>query len=53
MPQLLRPMSLEPVLHNKGSHCNKKPVDHNEELPLLSATRESRHAATKMQSSQK
>ena len=33
MPQLLKPACLEPVLHNKRSHHNEK--------PLLAATRES------------
>ena len=28
-------MHLEPVLHNKRSHCNEKPTHHNEELLLL------------------
>ena len=30
-PQLLKPAWLEPVLCNKGSHCNEKPMHHNEE----------------------
>ena len=30
-PQLLKPVRLEPVLRNKRSHRNKKPVHHNEE----------------------
>ena len=30
-PQLLKPTRLEPVLHNKRSHHNKKPVHRNEE----------------------
>ena len=48
MPQLL-----EPVLHNKRSHCKEKPAHHNEEQPLLAATRESLRAATKTLCSQK
>ena len=44
MPQLLKPACLQPVLHNKRSHRNEKPVD---------TTRESPHAATKTQCSQK
>ena len=40
-PQLLKPVRLEPMLHNKRSHCNEKPVHRNEEQPLLAATRES------------
>ena len=53
VPQLLKPMRLEPVLRNKRSHCNEKPVHHNEEHPPFAATRESPHAATKTQHSQK
>ena len=30
-PQLLKPPSLDPVLHNKRSHCNEKPTRYNEE----------------------
>ena len=26
VPQLLKPVPLEPVLHNKRSHCNEKPA---------------------------
>ena len=37
---------LEPTLHNKTGHCNKKPMNHKEEWPLLAATRESTHAST-------
>ena len=51
--QLLKPAHLEPVLRNKRSHCSEKPVHHNEESPLLAATRESPRAATKTQRSQK
>ena len=29
--QLLKPTCLEPVLSNKRSHCNEKPVHHNKE----------------------
>ena len=29
MLQLLKPMSLEPVLRNKRSHHNEKPARHN------------------------
>ena len=43
----------EPVLLNKRSHCNEKPTHCNEEKPLLAATRESLHASTKTQGSQK
>ena len=31
MLQLLKPAHLEPVLHNKKSHCNEKPGHRNEE----------------------
>ena len=47
MLQLLKPTYLEPVLCNKGSHCNEKLTHHNAEQPLLSSTRESRMKATK------
>ena len=30
-PQLLKPACLEPVLRNKRSHCNEKPVHHDGE----------------------
>ena len=50
-PQLLKPACLEPVLHNKRSQHNKKPMHCNEEYPLLS-TRESPRMATKNQRSQ-
>ena len=53
MPQLLKPVHLEPVLRNKRSHHNEKPTHCNEEYPLLTATRESPRAATKIQHSQK
>ena len=53
VPQLLKPVHLEPVLHNKRSHCNEKPMHRNKEEPPLAATRESLRAATKTQSSQK
>ena len=33
MPQLLKPARLEPVLRNKRSHSNEKPVHRNEEWP--------------------
>ena len=52
MPQLPKPAHLEPILHNKRSHCNEKPTHHNEEQPLLATTRESPRAATKTQHSQ-
>ena len=51
--QLLKPVWLEPVHHNKRSHYNEKPVHHKEEQPPLAATKESPHAAMKTQHSQK
>ena len=53
MLQLLKPVCLEPVLHNKRSHLSEKPTHRNEEQPLLGTTRESPLAATKTQCSQK
>ena len=52
-PQLLKPTHLEPVLHNKRSHRNEKTAHCNKEQLPLAATRESPHAATKTQCSQK
>ena len=40
VPQLLRPVRLEPVLHSKRSRRNEKPAHHNEEWTPLSTTRE-------------
>ena len=31
VPQLLKPVRLEPTLHKKRSHCNEKPMCQNEE----------------------
>ena len=31
VPQLLKPVHLEPMLRNKRSHCKEKPAHHNEE----------------------
>ena len=53
MPQLLKPTRLEPVLRNKRSHRNEKPVHRNQEQSPLATTRESPRAATKTQCSQK
>ena len=52
-PQLLKPASLEPMLCNKRRHRNEKPTHRNKEWPPLVTTRESLHAATKAQCSQK
>ena len=53
VPQLLKPVHLEPMLRNKRSHRNEKLVHPNKEQSLLAATRESPHAAMKTQPSQK
>ena len=45
--------ALEPVLCNKRSHHNEKPVHCSEEKPRLAATSKSPRAATKTQCSQK
>ena len=47
------PWGNEAQLLNKRSHPNEKAEHHNKEQPLGAATRESWHAATKTQSSQK
>ena len=47
------PCALEPVLCNKGSHCNEKPAHRNEEQPPPTAARESPRAAAKTQCSHK
>ena len=49
VPQLLKHAHLEPMLLNKRSHHNEKPTHRKEEQPLLAATRESPHTATKIQ----
>ena len=53
VPQQLKPACLEPVLRNKKSHHNEKATHRSKEWPLLAATGESPHAATKTQHSQK
>jgi len=40
------------MLCNKRSHCNEKPVHHNEERPLLAAGRGSPLTASKTQCNQ-
>ena len=40
MPQLLKPVHLEPVLHNKRSHRSEKPARSDKGQPPLAATRE-------------
>ena len=46
-------MRLEPMLHNKRSHCNEKSAHRNEEENPLGATRGSPRTATKTQHSKK
>ena len=41
VPKILKAARLEPVLCNKRSHCNERPVHLNEEQPLLATTRKS------------
>ena len=48
--QLLKPVCLELVLHNKRRHHREKPAHRNEEEPPLMAARESPLTATKTQS---
>ena len=47
------PARLEPVLRNKRGHDSERPVHHDEEWPLLAATRESPRTETKTQHSHK
>ena len=44
--QLLKPMCLEPVVHNKRSHHIEKSEHHNEEYPLFATARENRMVMT-------
>ena len=53
VPQLLKPVCIKPVLLNKRSHRNEKPVHCIEEYPLLTASRESLRATMKTLRSQK
>ena len=52
-PRLLKPLYPEPMLHNKRSYCNEKPVHCNEEWAPPAATRENLCGATKTQCNQK
>ena len=52
MPQLLKPVCLEPVLHNKRSHCSEKPVNRNKEWCPFTTTGESLSTAIKTQCNQ-
>ena len=47
VPQLLKPVRLEPVLRSRRTHCTEKPMHRNKEWPLLAANRESLRAAAK------
>ena len=47
------PACLEPVLRNKRGRDSERPAHHDEEWPLLAATRESPHTETRTQNSQK
>ena len=51
--QLLKPRSLQPVLHNNRSNLNGKPAHCNKEEPPLTATKESPGTATKTRCKQK
>ena len=51
--QLLKPVLLETVLHNRRGHRNERPLHRGKEWPLLATTRESLCAAMKTQCSQK
>ena len=53
VPQLLKPMSLEPVLSHRRVTAVRNPYTAARKEPPLSATRESTHAATKIQHKQK
>ena len=53
VPRLLKPAGLEPMLRNKRSHRNKKPVPNSEQEPQLAASRKRPGEATKTQHSQK
>ena len=46
VPQLLKPVHLEPVLCHRRSPCNEKSQLHNKEWLLLPTTRESTLIAT-------
>ena len=53
-PQLLKPMHLEPMLCNKGSHCNEKPMSHSWRVgPAHCNKRKKARTAMKTQHSQK
>lgn len=52
-PQVLKPVSLQPVLRSKANHRSEKPVLGNEEEPTLAAARESPSAAAKSHHNQK
>ena len=47
--QLVKPVSAEPVLHDRSGHRSETPMHHNEEQASCTSTRESRCAATETQ----
>lgn len=51
--QLLKPVCVEPMLHNKKSLCNEKPVHATREQPLFTAAREMPPHSKKDQCNQK
>ena len=53
VPQLLKPVRLEPMLHNQRGHCSEKSICCNEESPPLATTGESWHTAAETQHSRK
>ena len=53
VPQLLKPVCLEPVHHNERNHHNKDSEHCNKGQPPLTATRESPSAARETQAQPK
>ena len=51
MPQLLKSVCLEPMLHNKRSHCNERPAHCKEGWPPFTTTGEGPRVAAKTQCS--
>ena len=50
--QLLKPVCLQPALHNKRSHPNERPTHCDEEKPQLTSTEESPHETARTWSGQ-
>ena len=50
-PQLLSPPALEPVLHNKRSHCDEKLIHHNKKVDPAHRNWRKACAAMKIQQS--